>query len=86
MSHALSNHVQGGCAVITEPKELTPEDVAHYRRVLDEHRLSLSNGLCSACGILRCEPWVDAFEQLMMSGHLVPRVDQWLVRADRSGQ
>jgi hypothetical protein len=65
---------------------VTPDDVAHYRTVLDDHRLSLSNGLCIACGVLRCAPWVDAFEQLVMAGKLVVIPHQWLMRADRSGR
>ncbi|HKX24250.1 MAG TPA: hypothetical protein VJM46_03350 [Candidatus Saccharimonadales bacterium] len=72
--------------MISVRKELTQDDLVRLRKALNDHRLSASNGLCTACGVLRCEPWVDAFERLVMAGKLVSLPDNWLMRADRRGQ
>src|SRR5262249_33633393 len=51
------------------PPELSDDQTAHYRQVLEAH--GLDDGVCRICQVLRCRDWVDAFDRLAAAGKLM---------------
>ncbi len=66
-------------------RELSPDQVAYLRRVLEVHTNHASTGLCPICGVPRCPDWRDAFDHLAVAGQLMADPDRWRP-ADSGGQ
>jgi hypothetical protein len=59
------------------PGELSPEQVAYLRRVLDVHASHPSTGHCQVCGLRCCTDWRDAFDRLAVAGQPTADPDRW---------
>jgi hypothetical protein len=66
------------------PGELSPEQVAYLRRVLDVHAGHPSTGLCAICAVRCCADWRDAFDRLAVAGQPMADPDRWRI-SDQGG-
>lgn len=58
-----------------DARQLTPTEVAYYRKVLQCHQTAADTGLCPVCAVPRCPDWRNAFDRLAFAGETMSAPD-----------
>lgn len=58
------------------PSALSTEQVGYFRLILASHS-DQASGTCPICGVLRCQDWRTAYDQLATAGELMADPATW---------
>jgi hypothetical protein len=62
--------------------DISPEQIAYLRAMLDTHSSDPSTGHCRACGVRTCPDWRYAYDRLAAAGQLMAEPERWQQPSD----